>query len=120
MLSTGFVVIHDALVSRQDNLAELTGWEDSVREVLEVPELEIEVRGDHTALVESSVEVHNDLSATGIVDDLEFTDVSMRLHHSEELDQGLGDWSKDNLKQRARISTQIPQVHGGVVRACCR
>ena len=99
MLSTGLFMVHDALVGRQDESAELTGWKDGVAEVLEVLELEIEVGGDHSTLVESSVEVHNDLSATGIVDDLEFTDVSMRLHDSQELDQGLGDWSKDNLKR---------------------
>ena len=113
-------MIHDTLVSRQDDFAELTGWKDSVCEILEVPELKIEVRRDHTAFVKSSIEVHADLSTTSVVDDLEFTDVAMLLHDAEELDQSLGDWSKDNLKQRARISTQIPQVHGGVVRACCR
>merc|ERR1719174_952073 len=90
MLSTGLFVIHDALVGSQDESAELTGWKDSVREVLEVSELEIEVGGDHSALVESSVEVDADLSTTGIIDDLELTNVTVSLHNLEELDEGLG------------------------------
>ena len=98
MLSTGLFMVHDALVGRQDESAELTGWKDSVREVLEVSELEIEVGGDNSALVESSVEVDADLSTTSVINDFVFANVAVLLHDAEEFDQSLGDWSKDNLK----------------------
>ena len=98
MLFTGLFVVHDALVGGQDDSSELTGWEHGVAEVLEVLELEVEVWADDTAFVESSVEVDADLSTSGVVDDLKLTNVSVGLHHAEELDQSLGDWSKDNLK----------------------
>ena len=98
VLLTGLFVVHDTLVGGQNESAELTGWEDGVAEVLEVFELEIEVGGDDSALVESSIEVNADLSTSGIIDDLEFTNVTVLLHAAEELDEGLGDWSEDNLK----------------------
>ena len=110
MLFTGLFVVHNTLVGSQNESAELTGWEDSVAEVLEVLELKIEVGGDHTALVESSVEVNADLSTSGIIDDLELTNVSMLLHAAEELDESLGDWSEDNLKFISIVSTQFHEL----------
>ena len=98
VLLTGLFVVHDTLVGGQNESTELTGWEDGVAEVLEVLELEVEVGGDDSALVESSVEVNADLSTSGIIDDLELTNVTVLLHGLEELDEGLGDWSEDNLK----------------------
>ena len=90
-------MVHDSLVSGQDKSSELTGWKDSVAEVLEVLELKVEVWRDNTALVESSVQVYDDLASTGIIDNLEFSNVSVGLHDFQEFDEGLGDWSEDNL-----------------------
>ena len=90
-------MVHDSLVSGEYKSSELTGWEHSIAEVLEVLELEIEVWRDNTALVESSVQVDDDLASTGIIDNLEFSDVSVGLHDLQEFDEGLGDWSEDNL-----------------------
>ena len=112
MLSTGFFMVHDALVSSQDESTELTGWEDGIAEVLEVPELDIEVGGNNSTLVESSIEVYDDLSTTGIIDDLKLTNVSVLLHDFQELDECLGDWSEDNLNQISRVSTKISQNQG--------
>jgi hypothetical protein len=98
MVLSGLVVIHDTLVGSQDNVTELSGWEDLVDELLEVLELEVESWGDDTALVKSSVEVNDDLSGSTIIDDLEFVDVTVLLHLSKELDDDLGDWSEENLK----------------------
>jgi hypothetical protein len=98
MVLSGLVVIHDTLVGSQDNVTELSGWEDLVDELLEVLELEVESWGDNTALVKSSVEVNDDLSGSTIIDDLEFVDVTVLLHLSKELDDDLGDWSEENLK----------------------
>ena len=98
MVLSGLDVIHDTLVGSQDNVTELSRWEDLVDELLEVLELEVESWGDDTALVKSSVEVNDDLSGSTIIDDLEFVDVTVLLHLSKELDDDLGDWSEENLK----------------------
>jgi hypothetical protein len=42
MLGTSLVVVHDTLVGGEDEHAELTGWEDSVGEVLELFDGQIE------------------------------------------------------------------------------
>ena len=97
LVFSGLIVIHDTLVGGEDDVSELSGWENGVNELLEILKLEVESWGDNTALVESSVKINNDLSASGIIDDLEFTDVSVGLHASEELDDNLGDWSEENL-----------------------
>ena len=97
MLGTGLVVVHNSQVSGENNNSELSGWQDGGGEVLEVLELEIETWGDDSALVQSSVKVNDDLAITGIIDDLELVDVSVLLHDLKELDEGLGDWSQDNL-----------------------
>ena len=42
MVLSGLVVVHDTLVGGQDNVTELSGWEDIVDELLEVLELTYE------------------------------------------------------------------------------
>ena len=94
---SGGLVIHDTLVGGEDDVTELSGWEDLIDELLEVLGFKVESWGDDTAFVESSVEVNNDLSGSLVINDLEFTDVAVALHSSEELDNDLGDWSEHNL-----------------------
>ena len=97
MVLSGFVMVHDTLVGGGDDVTELSGWQEGIDELLEILELEVESWGDNTALVKSSVKLNNNLSCSGIIDDLEVVDVSSGLHLGEELDDNLGDWSKDNL-----------------------
>lgn len=97
MLGTSLVVIHDALVSGEDNNAELTGGKDSGGELLEILEGEIETGGDNTALVETTVQVDDDLASASVIDDLELVDVAVSLHDLKELNEDLGDGSEDNL-----------------------
>ena len=99
VLSTSLFVVHDSLVGSEDKFTILTGWENSVAEVLEILELKVEVWRDNTALVESSVQVDDDLASTGIIDNLKLVDVLVLLHDLEELDEDLGDGSQDNLYQ---------------------
>ena len=89
LLSTGLLVVHDALVGGQDDVAELTGWEHGGAEVLELGEGEVEAGRDHTALVEATVQVNDDLASTSIVDHGEVVDVALLLHESQDLDQHL-------------------------------
>jgi hypothetical protein len=98
VLGTSLVVVHDTLVGGKDNDTELTGGKDSVGEVFELAEGEIEAGGDHTALVQTAVQVDNDLAGTGVIDDLKLVDVAVFLHNLEEFDEDLGDGSQDDLK----------------------
>ena len=97
MVLSGFLMIHDTLVGGEDNESKLSGWKDLINKLLEILKFEIESWGDNTTFVESSVKINDDLSVSSIIDDLEFTDVTVLLHASEELDDNLGDWSEHNL-----------------------
>ena len=91
-------MIHNTLVGGKDDVAELTGGEDGVGEVLELVEGQVETGGDNTALVEATVQVNDDLATTGIINDGELGDVTLGLHETEDLNQHLGDGVEDNLK----------------------
>ena len=94
---SGLVLGDDTLVGGENDVTELSGREDGVAELLEVLELEVESGRDNTALVESSVEVNNDLVATLVIDNGELTNIALLLHSLEELDDDLGDRSEHNL-----------------------
>lgn len=76
MLSLGFFVVHDSVGGGEDDISELSGWEDVVDELLEVFDLEVVSGGDDTALVQSAVQLNNDLACSLVVNDLELTDVT--------------------------------------------
>ena len=97
MVLSGLDVVHDTLVGGQNDVTKLSGWEDLVNELLEILQFQVESWWDDTGLVESSVQVNNDLSGSLVVNDFEVVDVTVSLHNSEELDHDLGNWSKENL-----------------------
>ena len=76
VLSLGFFVVHDTVGSGENDVSELSGGEDVVDELLEVLEFEVVSGGDDSALVQSSVQLNDDLSVSLVVNDLEFTDVT--------------------------------------------
>ena len=97
MVDSGLNVVHNTLVGGQDDVTELSGWKDLVNKLLEVLELKVEPWGDDTTLVESSVQINDNLAISRIINDLKSVDVSVLLHHSKELDDNLRDWSDQNL-----------------------
>lgn len=97
VLSLGLLVVHDAEGGGEDNLTELSGREDVVNELFEVLELEVVAGGDDTALVESAVELNDDLAIALVVDNLELADVAVLLHHTEELHDDLRGGSQEDL-----------------------
>lgn len=76
MSLSGFEVVHDSLVGGQDDVSELSGWQDLVQDLLVVLELDIKPWGDDSALVDSSVELNDDFAVSLIINDFEFTNVS--------------------------------------------
>ena len=94
MVLSGLNVIHNTFVGGEDNITELTGWEDLIDELLEVFELEIETRRDDTAFIEATVKFNNNFAGTSIINNFEFINISMLLHDTEEFNDDLGNWSK--------------------------
>lgn len=86
MLPSGFFVVHDATASRQDDVSELTRWEQRIGPPFDIVQLDVEPGRDDTGLVQTAGQVHHHLAGSVIVDDFELSDVAMLHHHGQELD----------------------------------
>lgn len=123
MLATSFFVIHDSSTSCQhdvsktgwelrklrqlkpiSNSPKLTAWQKCVGPFLNVEDGHIEARTDDSSLIQSSREVHNDLSCSVIIDDFEFSNVAVLHHHRKELDDDLRVGSDEDLTLSAFFS----------------
>ncbi len=87
---SSFFVIHDSVGSGHHQVSELSGRKDIAAPLLIFVDGDIKSGGDHSALVDSTNEFHNHLLASVVIDYLEFSNVAMLLHHSEESHQSLG------------------------------
>lgn len=76
MLSSGLFVVHDTSRGGQDNLTERTGGQQQGDPVLDSVQGDVESGRDDTSLVQSTVELDDDLAASVVIDDFEFTDVA--------------------------------------------
>ena len=76
VFSFGLFVVHDSEGGGEDDIAKLSGGQDVVDELLEVLQFKIISWGDHTAFIQSAVELNNDLTSSLIVNYLEFVDVT--------------------------------------------
>jgi hypothetical protein len=79
VLSSGLLVVDDASAGSQHNVAELTGWQQVVDPLFNIVNLEIEARGDNTALVDAADQVDNDLARSVIIDNLKLANVTCRI-----------------------------------------
>lgn len=97
MLATGLLVVHDTGGGGQDDVTELTGGEQLDNPLLEVGETDVVAGRDDTGLVETAVELNDDLARAVVVDFLELANISVALHDLKELDDDLGGRSDQNL-----------------------
>ena len=93
----GLLVVHDAQGRRQYDEAELTGGQDVLHPLLVLGGGAVEARADGAALVQATVQVHDDLAGAVVVDDLELTNVTVLLHHLQELHHHLGRGADQHL-----------------------
>lgn len=76
VLSSGLLVVHDASAGGEDNVAELTRWQQFDDPLLEIAELAVVSRRDDTSLVETTVKLNNDLSVSVVIDFFELANVA--------------------------------------------
>lgn len=69
-------MVHDSSGGGQDDVAELTGGQQLDNPLLEVTELDVVAGGDDTSLVETAVQLNDDLTGAVVVDLLELSDVA--------------------------------------------
>lgn len=97
VLSSGLLVVHNTSRGGQDDVTKLSGGQQVVSPSLNVTNLHVESGGDDATLVQSTVQLNDDLARSVIVDVLELTDVTMLLHDGQELDDDLGGGSNQDL-----------------------
>lgn len=78
VLAPGLLVVHDTRAGSQDDVAELTRWQKLDNPLLQILELHIVSWGDDTSLVESAVELDDDLARSVVVDLFELANVAFR------------------------------------------
>ena len=67
VLSPGLLMIHDSSRCGQHHVSELSGWQQVVGPLLDVPDSNIKPGGDDSALVESAGQVDNDLASSVVI-----------------------------------------------------
>ena len=97
VLSSGLLVVHDTSRGGQDDVTELSGRQQVVGPSLDVANLDVESWGDDTTLVQSTGQLHNNLSGSVVIDVLELANVAVFLHNLQELDDDLRRWSDQDL-----------------------
>jgi hypothetical protein len=97
VLATGLLVVHDTSRGGQDNVAELTGRQQLDDPLLEVGKADVVAGRDDTSLVETAVQLNDDLAGAVVIDLLELANVAVTLHDLEELDNDLGARSDQDL-----------------------
>ena len=74
MLAAGLLVVHDTGGGGEDDVAELTSRQQLDNPLLEVVKADVVAGGDDTSLVETAVELDNDLAGAVVVDLFELAD----------------------------------------------
>ena len=69
-------MIHNPSTGGKDNIAELTRWQQLNDPLLEVTKRNIIAGRDDTSLVETAVELYDDLAVAVIIDLFEFANVA--------------------------------------------
>lgn len=93
VLSSGFFMVHDTSRGGQDDVTELSGWQQVGSPFFNVTNLNVESWGNNTTLVQSTVQLNNNLTRSVVIDVFKFTNVTVLLHNLQKLDNDLGGWS---------------------------
>jgi len=79
VLLTSLFVIHDTSRGGQDKVTELTGRQQVSGPLFELGELDVETGRDDTTLVDTTVELNNNLTGTVIINDFELANVTWKM-----------------------------------------
>jgi len=97
VLASCLLVVHDTSRGCENNVSELTGRKELDNPLLEIGEADVVSGGDDTSLVEAAVQLDDNLARSVVVNLLEFTNVAVLLHDTEELDDDLGGRADQDL-----------------------
>ena len=76
MLSPSLLVVHDTGRGGEDDVSELTRWKELDDPLLHITETDVVPGGDTSSLVDTSVELDDDLAGAVIIDLLELANIA--------------------------------------------
>jgi hypothetical protein len=76
VLGTSFLLIHDTSRGGQDQMTELTSRQQVGSPLLKLRELDVEARRDNTTLVNTAIELNDNLTRTVIINNFKLTNVA--------------------------------------------
>jgi len=94
---SGLLMSEDTLVGRQHQKSKLPRRQNTAGPLLEINQFDIIPGGDDSTLVNATNQLHYDLFASVVIDDLELADVVVLLHDAEELEEHFGGGSEEDL-----------------------
>lgn len=97
VLAASFFVVHDTIGGGHDQETELTSGQQVTNPLFDFVELDIEAGRDDTTLVQATVQLDDNLASAMVINDFEFTNVTVLLHDLEELDDDLGGGADQDL-----------------------
>jgi len=89
VFSSRLFVVHDARGGCEDNVAELTRWKELDNPLLEICETDVVPGRDDTSLVETAIQLNDDLARAVVINLFELTNVPVLLHDAQELNNNL-------------------------------
>ena len=102
VLATSLFVVYNSRASGEDNIAELTGGQEVDNPFLKILQLNIESWGNHSSLIQSSIELDDNLAIPVIVDLFELSDISLEiismLRKIKRCASGFGERVRSSLK----------------------
>ena len=97
VLAASFFVVHDTVRGGQDQETELTSGQQVTNPLFHFTKLDVETGRDDTTLVQATVQLNDNLTSAVVINDFEFTNVTVLLHDLQELDDDLGGGADKNL-----------------------
>lgn len=97
VLATSLLMIHNAITGREDNITKLTAGQQVTGPVFHFPDLDIKTGRNDTTLVQPTIQLDDNLTRTVVINNFEFINVPVLLHHLQEFDDDLGGRADNDL-----------------------
>lgn len=76
LLASSLFVCHNSVRCRKDEVTKLPGWQQVHDPFLNFVIWHVETRGNHTTLIETTIQLDDNLAGAVIIDNFEFANVS--------------------------------------------
>jgi len=104
VLASCLLVVHNTSRGCEDNVTELTRWQQLDDPLLEIGKTDVVAGRDDTSLVETAIQLDDNLAGSVVINLLEFANITVFLHDTKELDDNLGGRTDQDLSLSRLLS----------------